>query len=353
MIDTGSSSRKRGQKNVVPVLSGVRHIRINRTVSHRILLMGFTKQLFDMGNATRRISCVWMSVGAGVVLWTAAVLKMLAGPSDVWGPPVHVLICHVEVAVGGWLISGYKPRVATAVAGCGFAVFAVVNLFRVIYGETSCGCFGRLEVPPLYTFALDVLLALGLAWVAGSGQMASLTSSKVRRSCAVMGALALLLLFWPRLLATPAESAKLADLGAVSGKLVILEPDQWVGKPMTLAAFIQDGTPLLQGDWLVLLHRHDCSTCQRAIPNYAAALRSSPRSFAKLALVEAPPYAGQPAELSADIVFTSRLMEGFDWFVATPVVIYSRNGRVLHVTSGEQAVDAERVLENWTLRVSD
>jgi len=63
-----------------------------------------------------------------------------------------------EFALGLWLLSGLFPRAARLSAVCTFTVFFVVSLERSWAGETSCGCFGAVSVPPWTTAGIDVLL---------------------------------------------------------------------------------------------------------------------------------------------------------------------------------------------------
>src|SRR5690606_34159712 len=55
------------------------------------------------------------------------------------------------------------------------------------------------------------------------------------------------------------RTASADDLRAATGGLVILEPEKWIGKPLPIADWID--VDLSTGDWIVLLHRHDCPAC--------------------------------------------------------------------------------------------
>ena len=61
--------------------------------------------------------------------------------------------------------------------------------------------------------------------------------------------------------------ATLSDAGDIigDGKIVVLDPENWAGRPCPLLDYIDIGDQLREGDWLVLLYHRDCPGCQRAI----------------------------------------------------------------------------------------
>ena len=70
-----------------------------------------------------------------------------------------------ELLLAGWLVSSKWPRAAWGTAILTFLGFALFTAARAMAGEASCGCFGKLEVDPRITLALDlgVVFALALA----------------------------------------------------------------------------------------------------------------------------------------------------------------------------------------------
>ncbi|HIC89578.1 MAG TPA: DUF1573 domain-containing protein, partial [Anaerolineae bacterium] len=72
---------------------------------------------------------------------------------------------------GLWLLSGLYPRASRLVAvGC-FAAFAAVSLWKVLSGETTCGCLGRsVTVHPWYALVFDTAALAGLAVCRAGGE---------------------------------------------------------------------------------------------------------------------------------------------------------------------------------------
>jgi hypothetical protein len=122
------------------------------------------------------------------------------------------------------------------------------------------------------------------------------------------------------------RSAQADGLLASAGNLVILEPEKWVGRPLPIADVID--LDLSQGDWTVLLHRHDCPDCQEAVPRYEKLAQLQP-----VALIEVPPYGDFHASTN-DAARHGRLKSDREWFVQTPVELRLQDGVVLAVKNG-------------------
>lgn len=103
----------------------------------------------------------------GAVLVTAVVLKLQgwsSGTSSVsyFSPAVQLTALEAEAIVGLWLLVGWARRAAWLVAVGLFAVLAVVSLYLGLIGQNSCGCFGRIQVSPWGSLALDGVCLLSL-----------------------------------------------------------------------------------------------------------------------------------------------------------------------------------------------
>ena len=66
--------------------------------------------------------------------------------------------------LAAWLVTGARPRLAWAAALVTFLCFAGVTAARVVAGETSCGCFGLLEIDPRWVLGLDLAVIAALLW---------------------------------------------------------------------------------------------------------------------------------------------------------------------------------------------
>ncbi len=132
------------------------------------------------------------------------------------------------------------------------------------------------------------------------------------------------------------------ELGATAdGRLVILEPAQWLGRVFPLYPHITWAgriPRLADGEWTVVLHRAGCSGCRILVPQLQT--RALNDASFHLALVELP---ANPAEfgigaiggnLREDPVAIGRLNDAHQRFVQTPTVILLRDG-VVRASSGE------------------
>jgi hypothetical protein len=122
------------------------------------------------------------------------------------------------------------------------------------------------------------------------------------------------------------RTAQAGDSLTSAGGLVILEPKQWIGKPLPIADAID--LDLAQGEWIVLLHRHDCPDCQAAVPRYERLALQQ-----RVALVEVPPYEELHASTTG-AAHRGRLSSDREWFVQTPAELRLQDGVVLAVKSG-------------------
>jgi hypothetical protein len=140
--------------------------------------------------------------------------------------------------------------------------------------------------------------------------------------------------------------SSLTDAGDIlgDGQTVVLRPETWIGKRFPLLRYIEDARTrlrqgerplrerLAEGDWVVILYRHNCGKCQEKMPEYrelatrAAIDSTSPR----VALIEVPPY-GDGIALSmlhdGECFFGRLTNENVEWFVETPVEAFIRSGR--------------------------
>src|SRR5262249_28731315 len=105
----------------------------------------------------------------GVLLLTAAGLKahsLLTGAnvyeSLVPSPHLQIATIEMETLLGLWLLSGWAVRPAWAVALGVVGIMAAVSLSLALDGQASCGCFGKVEVHPWWTFGLDLAAVVAL-----------------------------------------------------------------------------------------------------------------------------------------------------------------------------------------------
>ncbi len=274
----------------------------------------------------------------GLLLVFAAVLKgtqliaesgaALATAYGRWLMPVQA---GVELGIGLLMLSGLYWQQLRWLALLLFTTFATYSLYLALGGTQSCGCFGPVKIHPWWTFLLDVTVVLGLLAAIRHQQENPTTTPQIANwiyqpaiaSLIIAGTVVGIALL-VRQGASRAASARV--LLSTAGNRVILEPANWVGKPLPIADAID--LDLTQGHWIVLLHRHDCPDCEAAAPRYEELALQQP-----VALVEIPPYADLHGSATG-AAHRARLSNNREWFIKTPVEIQIQDGIVLAVKNG-------------------
>jgi hypothetical protein len=288
-----------------------------------------------------------VAIGCGFVFAFAAFMKV--DEMRVFWPPAiwKVALVQAELLMAVWLFSNYRPkwcrRVAIVCCGCFFLVAAIEGLA----GYSSCGCFGRAHVNPWLTAGFDATAFIGL--LASKARVSRLPTWKRVAWLAVVltiSSVAWCRVVWfrPMLLRgdtvqKPDSTPKLPDDG-----IIVIEAETWLGKPLPLVNFINDGQSLLRGDQLVVLYHYDCESCQRAISMYARA--SLEGNIPALTLVAMPPYGEAEQSNLANLgsVRLLRLSSQREWFAPTPVVMLLKDGLVVKAIEGEAATDPQAML---------
>jgi hypothetical protein len=277
---------------------------------------------------------------AGLLLISAAALKALQLLTDAAATVVHPLGQYylpaeigVELAGGLLVLSGLYWRILRWFVLLLFMAFAGYSLYLALSGAISCGCFGPLHVNPWWTFGLDCAVVLGLgasAFFQRRSRGNDIESSDVpkfqRRRRAVAAVMGIVVIFTALLFRYAGQRTAIAGgLLTSVGDLVILEPEQWIGQQLPISKSID--LDLSNGEWIVLLHRHDCPDCQKTLPRYEK--MAMHLIGQQVAIVEVPPY-GNPASETSTCCH-GRLADDHEWFVQTPVELRLENGIVKSV----------------------
>jgi hypothetical protein len=137
-------------------------------------------------------------------------------------PRWQVAIIEGEAFLGLWLLSGRRRRAAWLSALLVLTLLGAASLYLAIDGQRSCGCFGRVEVNPWFTFALDAVAAAALALTLPSrrggaepGWHRGPMTTGIR-AAVLLGLLAIPLLTW----GNPADA-----LAWMRGESVTVEPE--------------------------------------------------------------------------------------------------------------------------------
>ncbi len=96
-------------------------------------------------------------LAAGLKWWSGAAISQSA--SD-WS---WQLLIGIEVCLALWLVSGVWRRGALQTTWILFSAFSVVAAWKWVRGDTSCGCFGQVIVPPSAIWIVDSAGA-GICW---------------------------------------------------------------------------------------------------------------------------------------------------------------------------------------------
>ncbi|HEV7281552.1 MAG TPA: MauE/DoxX family redox-associated membrane protein [Pirellulaceae bacterium] len=181
----------------------------------------------------RRVALVLI----GLVLIAAGIAKILAlsGPVDSLGWPREMIVAGsaVELLLGAWLLSGAATRLAHLAAIGVFLLFAVLSAYQVLRGVPSCGCLGKLYVPPAWMLGFDLLTlgVLGTLWFVadrrnadeGKGSAAPIGLSRGGIAMGMTLAAALVLLAGASAWALAGSWE--GSLGLASGRDVLVSPE--------------------------------------------------------------------------------------------------------------------------------
>ena len=183
-------------------------------------------------------------------------------------------VVEFELLFGLWLLANVLPKPTWAAALVCFTAFMGVSLYKAGAGYEACGCFGRAKVSPWYTAGLDLGIVLSLLY--SRPRRRWLREGHFGR-CRVVAATwlaiglpAAVIMSFPRV-ATLGNVADALD----TGRVVVLEPEAWIGNPFPLLRYIDAKEPLRNGNWLVLLYRRGCPSCESVLSQCAELTRAA------------------------------------------------------------------------------
>jgi len=258
---------------------------------------------------------------------------------------VHILTVQLELALGLWLFSRWHAQQARLTAIGLFALFTVVTASKALAGDSSCGCFGPIDVSPWVTGALDtgILTALIFTHPWRKSQTDALTAKR-QQGRMTISVIAVTVLIVGAGLTLHRPPVMLDATDPLDGSdFVFLDPPAWIGKTFPLADHLEIGGQLMAGEWFVVFYRHDCSHCLEELPGWLhlGAELVHQRKVPSLALIQVPPFGPpgtDPVPPQAPCE-RSRLANTKDWFIQTPAAI-ELNGGI--VTDGELTLDKAR-----------
>jgi hypothetical protein len=286
----------------------------------------------------------------GVALLIAAILKAeelaalpMLGTGVLNQRWLLVCLLELEVVFGGWLLLAVGRFWTWAATFAVWLTFLGVAGYGAISGAESCGCFGRVQVNPWYTSVADLIVVLFLViWRPRRSDAQKVTRWSAQRWTALIVITIAGAVFCIWNLSRYSLSRLSEDGISLSDGTVVLEPEKWAGQPFILANYIDVGSQLTRGDWIVLLYRYDCDHCRRAVPKYMALAEQKNESISSsFAFIQIPPFAPDGQELirPSAAVTIGRLSGKWDWFSPTPVMVRLHNGSVQAVDASDTAED--------------
>jgi uncharacterized membrane protein YphA (DoxX/SURF4 family) len=269
------------------------------------------------------------------VILTATVLKahQLATTPSLGDGLLHarwfnIFVVEFELFFGMWLIWGLFPKPSWLLSVICFITFAAVAWFKFFAGENSCGCFGRVNVPPLYTAMFDlavvgmlVVFRPEVKWFGGrvnvKYHLVNYMMFVVPLGCFVLWQVSI------------AKTDQLQEVGQVlyRGSIVQLEPKVWIDKEFPLRDYCDVGEELVIGHWLVLLYRTGCTECLEA---ESFVLKFCKSESCRIAVLKMNDDDVNPEFRNFDFV-SGFLNREIVWFAETPIILELENGTVKHV----------------------
>jgi uncharacterized membrane protein YphA (DoxX/SURF4 family) len=240
----------------------------------------------------------------------------------------NILVVEFELFFGIWLIFGLLPKLTWLVSIACFVTFALVVWFRFFTGEVSCGCFGRVEVPPLYTAMFDlamigmlIMFRPKVKWLCEGVDvkyyLVNYIMLVVPLGCFVLWQISF------------TDMDQLKEVGQVlnRGSVVQLEPREWIGKEFPLRRYCDVGEELVTGHWLVLLSRTGCADCQEA---KSCVLELGKTKNCRVAILKMNDD-GVGFGFNGSDFLSGSLSREITWFAETPIALELQNGIVKKV----------------------
>jgi hypothetical protein len=285
------------------------------------------------------------------LLLIASVAKAISGSSEITNsPPIalhHALIMY-EACLGSMLAAGVLARLVRWRAICTFGLFFVAGVHGFVSGDASCGCLGHWSPP------------VGVMLVVNAGAIISLrfmtpriptTGVALRSRLLCVTAIIVLVAitdvgmsFW--------RSSRSIDLDTnlhdvAPGSIVVLHPEDWIGRRLPLLGAIEIDADLGHGDWVVFVSSPGCARCD-AVPMTVRGLRDALDSIedsTQIAIVQIPPHRAPRGVHQQLPSAQGALNDDLIWIAEAPITLRLCNSVVTGTWSGELP-SIDRILSN-------
>jgi len=212
-----------------------------------------------------------------------------------------------------------------------------VTLYKGLSGQASCGCFGKVESSPWYTLMIDLSAVVMLLFF--RPQISRSPFSRNRRYIFFP------MIFFP-LIGLPISYGMIHYTPVVldggnrvegNERIIVLQPEKWIGKSFPLGSFIDIGNQFERGTWLVVFYRNDCDECRQSVSRLEQIRKelAGREDLMHIALIEVPPY-GSDLSVKNTSNVVGKLTDAKKWFIETPATCLLRKNVVC--TSWEKGV---------------
>ncbi len=272
----------------------------------------------------------------------AALLLGFAAAMKLYGPMAGLSFLHKrgvaeacgELLLAAWLISGLLPGRAWRAAIFAYAIFFGVSVYKAFNHAPSCGCFGPARVPPWVTASVDCLMLMMLMTARPPPRPAGVFGRHVNalgRGMALLAATALGAATAHALIFS--GTGLLHPDGKITGNtaLIHLDPPTWYGRKFPLQNYVPHDSALRHGNWALLLFRHNCFSCQRAVAWFTRHPIHNRFGRCRRALLEIPRYGPLPKWAAPPHFPWFGINPHDHWYSLAPLILQLHNGRVLLV----------------------
>ena len=226
--------------------------------------------LFSRGYPFLRIVVAFILLFAAYKKAEMLLTIPVAGSGLLGSRPFGICWVLFEVTCFVWLLADPAPRITRPGFILLFSLLAGVSAYKFAISE-DCNCFGTAHLPRGFTPILDAVIVL-LFFLCKPDR-----SEKKRypRFSAAMGILLWILcsfLFLSALAKVQTNNRNLLGIELVAAdgtQAVTLEPEKWVGKFCPLFShLVNDATPLLKGEWIVVIGKQGCAECEALVRDF-------------------------------------------------------------------------------------
>ena len=265
-----------------------------------------------------------------LILWVAASAKAAHGltspsvPGEfglLGGRRTDLGLAVLEAGLAIWLFSGRHPIWAWRTTLGSFMLFAGVSLAKVVAGDTSCGCFGDLDVNPWYSLMLDVLvIASMIRWRPRASRPGVVLITKGGIGKLTAG----LMIVQLSIFATALSRGE-------NDSAVLVADRVRIDQPLSVLGNIDIRLHLQSGQWLVLFYKNHCSACTDACTKFETlAVKLGRREGRpRVSLIECPPYAPATNTYSGrHACYRGRLDSSQKWQLPAPFAVLIEGGIV-------------------------